>query len=168
MYPDFFRAPGRRRSGRRRRADARSGWPDVEINRRPGPRQSRGPGRLLDFQSNMSGHPPGAQSAPRRRTGLCFGRRNALASGRSSRRGRRVLRYYLACTRRFLYGRRRGLFVGAAKPPPPAQKARRLPRKDTAAPAGADKPKTVIRPLGRGVYRFFFCSYFRTDHAANR
>jgi len=47
----IFWAPGRSRSGRRRRADARCGWPDVGTGffGLPGPRLRRGPGSLLIF-----------------------------------------------------------------------------------------------------------------------
>ncbi len=71
----FIWAPGWLRSGRRRRANARGGWPDVGMGllTPPAPRRSRGAGAIVDFQSDTSGHPPGALCAPRRRHVAVFG-----------------------------------------------------------------------------------------------
>ena len=60
IFSDFG-APGRRRSGRRRRANARCGWPDVEPGLSPPcPRGEAAGAGLVDFQLDTSGHPPGA------------------------------------------------------------------------------------------------------------
>ena len=74
IFSDFG-APGRRRSGRRRRANARCGWPDVE----PGlsPPCPRGfaavPGCLLIFNRLRPAIRPARIGAPRRRHVPAFG-----------------------------------------------------------------------------------------------
>jgi len=79
-----FRAPGCRRSGRRRRADARSGRPDVRrVYRRPGPAaKPRGRGVPLIFNRIC----PAIRTARFARrggaTGSASGRRSALAETR--------------------------------------------------------------------------------------
>ncbi len=62
--------------GRMPAADGRTLEPDLSP---PRPRGfAAGAGRFVDFQSDTSGHPPGARSAPRRRHGKRFGRRSVL------------------------------------------------------------------------------------------
>ncbi len=74
---------------------------------------------------------------------VCFrppqGGRFFLGASRTSlaRCRDRVLRSYLACIRRFLYGGVRMPPRRSSETPPPHKNFRRLPRKDTATPAGA-------------------------------
>ncbi len=71
----FIRAPGRLRSGRRRRADARCGWPDVGTELGwPRPRgEAAGPGRWLIFNRLHPAIRPARCARRRRRHGFRFG-----------------------------------------------------------------------------------------------
>ncbi len=111
---EIFRAPQPSRSGPRRRANARGGWPDdgIYVGQAPPRGYAAGRGFLLIFKC--------LRPAIRR------GRRFAMTEHARGRpfltRCRRVLRSYLACCLRFRLGGRRSLLDGAAEPRRPHRK----------------------------------------------